>query len=381
MNWADKNNKLLDEIQLFCFGKLFFTNGYYDIQLNTFVESKDFNTLKRIEKEFNPDKESLANSIKEVYDKILNPIFSCDKKTDTMRKQLRDNFLYNMARVVFGFYQSKLWFSMDGLRDGGKGMITELLEKTFETYVCATHGENFLYKPSSGGDEAKARSFLIDFIGARLVVCNEIKIDKNTCFDGNKIKSFCSGGDTQSARKNYMDETYFKLECSLMFFANDLPEIKPADAKERQVEYSLCSKFCDEKTYKENKSEVNNTFRYYPKDDKLKMEIQNPDIQIAFIHILIDAFNKGSVDYPEILTKDNEVDDTDDYKKFYSFFDFDADDKDRISLKDINAMCKERGLLFQSKKIKQLLINKGMLFKKTNKGIMCFKIKLNEDYE
>ena len=111
------------------------------------------------------------------------------------------------------------------------------------------------------------------------------------------------------------------------------------------------------------------------------MEIQNPDIQIAFIHILIDAFNKGSVDYPEILTKDNEVDDTDDYKKFYSFFDFDADDKDRISLKDINAMCKERGLLFQSKKIKQLLINKGMLFKKTNKGIMCFKIKLNEDYE
>ena len=381
MNWATKNNKLLDEIQIFCFGKLFFKNGYYDIQENKFINSKDFNTLKRIEKDFNPDKASLKKEIKEVYDKILNPIFTCDKKKDTVRKQLRDNFLYNMARVVFGYYQDKTWFSMDGLRDGGKGMITELMEKTFETYLCATHGENFLHKSSSGGDEAKARSFLIDFVGVRLVVCNELKIEKNTVFDGNKIKSFCSGGDTQSARKNYCDETFFKLECSLMFFANDLPPIKPADAKERQVEYSLCSKFCDDKTYKEKKSEVNNTFRYYPKDDKLKMEISNQKLQMAFIHILIDAFNKGSVDYPEILSKDNETDETDDYKTFYSFFDFDAEDKDRLSLKDINAMCKERGLLFQSKKIKHLLINKGLEFKKTNKGIVCFKIKLNEDYE
>ena len=382
MNWAEENNKLLNEIQIFCFGKLFFQNGYYDIQENTFVPSDNFNTLKRIEKEFNPDKASLKEDIKEVFKTILDPIFTCDKKGDKVRRKLRDNFLYNMSRVVFGYYQDKNWFSMDGLRDGGKGMITELLEKTFESYICATHGENFLYKPATGGDEARNKSFLIDFIGARLVVCNEIKIDKNTCFDGNKIKSFCSGGDTQSARKCYQDEQYFKLECSLMFFANDLPEIKPADAKERQTEYSLCSKFCDEETYEEKKQEVSKSFRYYPKDDTLKMRISNENLQMAFIHILIDSFNKGKVDYPEELSKDNETDETDDYKTFYSYFNLeDQKETDRITLKDINAIVKERGLLFQSKKIKQLLINKGCEFRKTSKGQCCIGASWNEDYE
>lgn len=372
-NWAKENDKLLDEIQRFCFGKLFFKNGYYDIKLKGFIKSKNFNTLKRIEKDW-CSKSEVKEEIKLVYDKILNPIFTCDKETDTTRMQLRDNFLYNMSRVLFGYYQDKNWYSMDGLRDGGKGMITELLEKTFEKYICATHGENFLYKQSQSSDEAKAKSFLIDFIGSRLVICNEIKVDKNSYFDGNKIKSFCSGGDTQSARKNFQDEQFFKLECGLMFCCNDLPEIKPADAKERQIEYSLCSKFCNEELYEEKKENKGLTFRYYPKDENLKMEISNERIQMAFVHILIKAFKQGEIKYPAELKKQNETDNNDDFKTFDSFFNFEASEDNTLLLKDIVEKCKANNILFQQKKIKQLLLDKGKVFKKTNKGQSCLSI-------
>ena len=260
---------------------------------------------------------------------------------------------------------------MDGLRDGGKGMITELLEKSFERYVCATHGENFLYKPSQASDEAKAKSFLIDFIGARLVTCNEIKVDKNSYFDGNKIKSFCSGGDTQSARKNFQDEQFFKLECGLMFCCNDLPEIKPADAKERQIEYSLCSKFCNQELYQQKKENEGQTFRYYPKDEGLKMELSNEKLQMAFIHVLIDAFKEGKVEYPPELMKINETDNTDDYKTFADLFCYDCDETQTLLLKEIVEECKSAGLLFQQKKIKLLLNDKGKTFKKTRNGQTC----------
>mgnify|MGYP003656956087 CR=1 FL=1 len=378
INWAKENDKLLDEIQRFCFGKLFFKNGYYDIQKKTFVKSNDFNTIKRIEKEWCSESQ-VNEEIKLVYDKILNPIFTCEKETDTTRIQLRDNFLYNMSRVLFGYYQDKNWYSMDGLRDGGKGMITELLEKTFEKYICATHGENFLYKQSQSADEAKAKSFLIDFIGSRLVICNEIKVDKNSYFDGNKIKSFCSGGDTQSARKNFQDEQFFKLECGLMFCCNDLPEIKPADAKERQIEYSLCSKFCNEELYEEKKNNVEISFRYYLKDENLKMEISNEKIQMAFVHILIKAFIQGEIKYPSELKKDNETDNNDDFKTFDSFFNFEEPEEKTLLLKDIVDKCRDNNILFQQKKIKQLLMNKGKLFKKTNKGQSCVAISFIEE--
>lgn len=376
--WANDNDKLLDEIQLFCFQKIFFKNGYYDIKENKLIESKNFNTIKRIEKDF-VSKDSVSEEIKFVYEKILDPMFTCDTDDDTMRKQLRDNFLYNMSRVMFGHYQDKNWYSMDGFRDCGKGIISTLLEKSFEKYVCTTHSENFLYKPSQNSDEAKAKSFLLDFLGCRLVVCNEIKIDKNSYFDGNKIKSFCSGGDTQSARKNHQDEQYFKLECGLMFCCNDLPEIKPADAKERQIEYTLCSKFCNEEEYQEKIKKKEISYRYYRKDETLKMKLSEEKIQMAFIHILIDAFRMKNVTYPEALTKINETDDNDDFKTFDSFFNFEQSEKSFILLKDIVVKCKENNILFQQKKIKQLLINKGKVFNKTRNGQACYGISFVDD--
>jgi len=375
--WTTTNDKLVEEINLFCEKKIYFKNGYFDCILNKFIETKDFNTLKRIEKDYY-DISNYKEEIKFIYDEILNPIFTCEKDTDVTRKQLLDNFLYRMARCMYGYYRDKNWYSIEGLRDGGKGMITELLAKTFENYIGTTSGENFLYKNTPNNDEAKSKSFFIDFIGTRLVISNEMKTDKNSRIDGNKIKSFCSGGDQHCARKNFQDEQYFTLCCGLVFFNNDMPDIEPADAKERLIEYSLCSKFCDEELYKKKQNSTEQTFRYYKKNDDLKSKISDQKIQMAFFHIITKALYSDSSEYPIELKKLNETDLIDDFDKFRSLFDFENNnEEEQLLLKDIVDECKRVKILFNQRKIKQLLINEGIEFKKTNKGQTALKLKFS----
>jgi len=371
-----ENDKLLDEIRIFCMGKLFFKNGYYDIKINKFIESNDFNTLKRIEKDF--IEEDIHDNINFIYEKVLNPMFTCEN--NKTREQLRDNFLYNMSRSLFGFYQDKNWFTMDGPRDCGKGMLCELIQKTFENYTGAMNGENLLFSKGDSKDQAKARSFLLDLIGKRLVLCNEMSVDKGSYIDGNKIKSFCSGGDTIIARKNFQDEQYFVLECGLMILVNDLVEIKPADAKEHQTAYYMNSKFLTPEDYEIKKPTEGKVFKYYKRDEYLKNQMSEEKIQMAFIHIIINSFNKGSISYPKELLKQIETDSVDDYKTFYDLFEFNS--SSNLLLKDIVEKCNMEGLLFQMKKIKQLLIDKGMTFAKTSKGQTCFNISFKKlDFE
>ena len=103
-------------------------------------------------------------------------------------------------------------------------------------------------------------------------------------------------------------------------------------------------------------------------------------IQMAFIHIIINSFNKGSISYPKELIKQIETDSVDDYKTFYDLFEFNS--SSNLLLKDIVDKCSMEGLLFQQKKIKQLLVDKGLTFKKTSKGQTCFNISFKKlDFE
>ena len=77
----------------------------------------------------------------------------------------------------------------------------------------------------------------------------------------------------------------------------------------------------------------------------------------------------------------NETDNTDDFKTFEDLFCYDCDDSQALLLKEIVEECKSAGLLFQQKKIKQLLIDKGKAFKKTNKGQTCIGICFARDMD
>jgi hypothetical protein len=375
----NRNDNLLEEIQSFCFQKLYYNNGYYDIRQNKFIETDDFNTLVRIEKKFIEEHE-LKKEMKFIYDELLNPIFTCDKKSDKNREQLRDNYLYTMSRILFGHYRDKNWYSVNGMRNGGKSLKSDLFQKSFGNYVETTNGENFLI----GGDKgARSKSYLVDFIGKRLIICNELELEnehgKQNILDGNKIKSFCSGGDRICARKNHGQEEYFYLECCLMFCLNDLPQIRPADAKETQVEYPLTTIFLDKDEYEKKKHENNSNkiFRYYLKNDNLKKEItDNNRIHLAYFHILKNAYLNGKMEYPNELKLQNEIDDDSDYTKFFNFFDFEnATFNDNLTLKEIQAFTRSNGINFDAKKCKTQLINKGIHFKRANVGMVAMKLK------
>ena len=64
----------------------------------------------------------------EIYEKVLNPIFSVTSE-DSDRAQLRDFWLQKAARAIAGEYLDKIWIVMEGLRDCGnkrtKGGFTE----------------------------------------------------------------------------------------------------------------------------------------------------------------------------------------------------------------------------------------------------------------
>jgi len=369
------NNHLLDEIRSFTLQKIFFNNGYYDSIECKFIYTKDLNTIKRIDRDYikgDYDKEN-----KEIYDKILNPIFTiADLKGDETQEELtirndriklRDNWLYYISRTSFGYYQDKLWSSLEGNRNCGKGVLTDLLQSTFEAYVKQTSSENFIINKFDSSDKAKAQSYMIDFIGTRFVIANEIQIkpDGSTILDGNKIKSFCSGGDRICARKNFQDEMYFNIECGLMFFCNDLPEVKPTDAKERQYHYNLNSIFVDNATYEKNKDKTG--FKYYKQDPTIKDQlIKNPKYQMAFFSILVKALN-NKVEYPNSIKIESETDNESDLDKFFSLFNFDS--TDTLLLKDIHIISRENNINFTDRKLKNILKNhKGIQFKKRVQG-------------
>ena len=368
-------NHLLDEIRSFTLQKIFFNNGFYDCKKGKFTYTKDLNTIKRIDRDF--VKGDYKKEIKEIYDRILNPIFTIQdiKGNETEeeltirndRIKLRDNWLYYISRNIAGYYQDKNWSSLEGNRNCGKGVLTDLLQSTYGSYVKQLPAEHFVVNKFDSNDKAKANSMLIDLIGTRIAIANEIQIkpDGSTILDGNKIKSLCSGGDRICARKNFQDEMYFNVECGLMFFCNDLPEVKPTDAKEKQFHYNLNSIFVDDETYEKNKDKKG--FKYYKQDSTIKDElIKNPLYQMAFFHIIIKALN-NKVDYPKSIKEETETDNESDLDKLYSLFNFNS--SDTVLLKDIMDKVKEKNINFTDKKIKTILQNhKNIKFKKSNRG-------------
>ena len=371
------NNNLLDEIRNYTLQKIFFNNGYYDSKLNKFIYTKDLNTIKRIDRDYikgNFDKEE-----KEIYDKILNPIFTI-KDNNPDRIQLRDNWLYYISRCIFGYYQDKLWSSLEGNRNCGKGVLTDLIQSVFGNYILQSSAENFVVNKNDTTDKAKSQSYLVDYIGTRLIIANEIQIkpDGSTFLDGNKIKSLCSGGDKICARKNFQDEMYFNLECGLMFFCNDLPEIKPTDCKERQYHYNLNSIFVDDETYEKNKDKEG--FKYYKQDHTLKDElIKNDRYKMAFFNIIIKSLN-NKVEYPKIEKKEYETDNESDLDKLYSLLNFNSSND--ILLKDIYIKARENNILFTDKRVKKILMkHKGIKFVKRMQGQTALNLSFIDDDE
>lgn len=365
--------------------KLCFKNGYYDFnkcKLVPYEEDTDTHTTIKINRDFKMPDYKVVN---EVYDRILNPIFNNDK-------ELMDCWLNYIARGLAGHIEDKNWGVGIGERDCGKGVLVGMLENCFGEYCRSTNSENFLFKKGQS-DSAKALSWLVPFEFRRLLLTNEITIDAEGKYriNGNTLKKLSSGGDKIEARVNHKDEINFKIQARVCMFCNDLPPIEPADTKETSYMFRYPSKFLnpeDERLgkpimrpimYEENgevkyeldengEKKMVNVCNFYKKDDEIKAWCRKEEVIHAFIHIILVNYGKKA------LIPKNMKEEMEDFKEeekeediFLSLFNFtndsdwDADEKDWVSIDKIKYLLKKAQLSLSAQKYKNYLLGKGCM--------------------
>jgi hypothetical protein len=362
-----ENNNFLNEVWENTIYKICFKNGYYDFKKGTFIQNyENTYTPILIDRELSL---TSNNKIREdIFNRILYPIFSIDTKKNnynqTDRFKLMEYILFKLSRVMAGHIEDKNWFKFEGLRDSGKGILSDLLKNCFGKYVQSTNASNFINK--RGDEDAKSLSWIIDFQFCRLAITQEIELDKGKFIDGNKIKKFCSGGDYFSARKNFKDEIEFKIQSSLLICCNDMPEIKPTDANEKCIPFKMRSKFVEDVS----KDSQYTNFKYYKADKTLKEYIKKEHVMNEFILILFEYYKKIDLKYPQEILKDIiEFEDEDDEEKLLNLFIINQLTSNYIlTNKDIKELLEEHEITITMKKAKDLLIGKGCSNFRSSKG-------------
>lgn len=367
----ETDNNLIHTIHNDTLKKVCFKNGYYDFEKKQFIKNYDFKTAVIINRDF---EESNNEQIrKDIYNNILYPIFGDDSD------ELIDYYLYRLARSIGGYIVDKKFFIMMGMRNSGKGCLTELLLNCFQDYVKSMDAKHFIYKTNNTDDPAKMLGFLINHMYARISITHEIKIGEKIYLDGNMIKQFTSGGDRIRARKNYYDEIEFNTQATLWMNCNDLPECKPTDAMKYVDIFELKTVFYDEN---ENIEDKINGIKYVLKNDYIKTDfIKNEHVINEFINMIFEAFYKPVV-IPEQLIKDNEeFKEDDDYNKLINLFEYTNNEKDIIYNKELQDILKDNNIEFTIKKASKLLqkYNCMKVTKNNQRGLSKLKLKNNND--
>jgi hypothetical protein len=356
INCCETNTNFVNDVWTYTQFKLFFNNGYFDFKKNVFVEGKNNKTFIKINKNYSGISNKEIRT--KIYSKIFYPVFSIENKdADQQQYELMEYYLYMTSQFMAGNIEMKKWLNFQGLRNSGKGVLGDLLKKSFEKYVLTTNSGNFKFK-SNVTDEQKALSWLIDYQFTRVALTSEIDIADDMKLNGNMIKKFTSGGDDLMARKNFKDEYEFKMQSGLIIMSNDMPPIQPTDAMETCDIFTMKSKFIDKNFLEKNKL---NGYKYYPKDPYIKTDfINNDDVLNEFIIIILEYYNKHC-EYPAKLLEDLvlENESEDDMSKLFSLYEFTNDPNDKIENDNLRVDLKYHKINMSIIKMRKLLRTKG----------------------
>lgn len=275
-------------------GYLMFKDGVYEFASACFIpfaSDKDIRdrvrSTVRVERDF-PERNE--DNIAEVYKTILDPIFP-----DPERKAY---FLRSCARGMAGHYEDKEWLTCVGDRNAGKGVIVGCFEAAFGGYIGSFNADAFMYRTNIG-DSAKERSWMLDHEFQRIIFSNECTNDpsRKLKLNGNMIKTFNSGGDFMTARKNYQDERSFRVQSRMVLMINDLPPVRPADALETMVQVAF------ETVFKVSLDEGAMPHMRLA-DPGIKSFIARPEMRDAFLHIVLDHYSATRPKKPECVSED-----------------------------------------------------------------------------
>jgi hypothetical protein len=353
--------------------KIAFDNGIYDFAQKKLIPF-DSKYVFFYKMKWAYTTEINQNVVNEIKQKIFYDVFD---------KTRGDYYIDILSRAVAGECEDKVFNIVIGDGNSGKGVNSAINENAFGEY-CKTFNAESLQITSGTGDQAKHRSWMVALQFARIAIANEVTM--STALDGNKIKTFSGGGDTIMARVNHKDETNFKLQCTPIYFVNDMPKIKPMlqELKNRlkymETQYSYLSGVL----YEQQKNCPNVKIA----DPLIKSKFCTDEEVLRTYAIMICQNYKDLPPEPpeEVIKSIEEWTDADDAKsKISELFQATEDENDTISSREVITFVKELGLDISDTKIGKEMTKLGFrkkLIKKNKKPIqMYLNIKVNQNEE
>jgi hypothetical protein len=312
--------------------RLCFKNGIFDIK------EKKFYTWNEVDFECYPViqipyyyKKGDPTIGQEIFRKVLEPLFG---------EQLHLAMKY-LARSLAGCTEDKNFATYLGNRNCGKGVLYELLG-AFGDYVGAFPIANIMCERKGKGNETSRDLYwLMEFEFMRLAVSQEVpKECVNMKLKNELVKKICSGGDTQTARRNYdKRDTHFKVETSLFLMGND-PVQMEGDVLEQHIGFCSAIQFKPQEfidTVIEEQGELASK-KYRVADMTIKDLCVTPAWRDAFIQLIVDAFEDKPICVECSVSIANPI-----MTKFYEVFEITNDENDVIVGSDLEQFGRKIG--------------------------------------
>lgn len=287
---------------LFNKDRIFFSNGCYSFEDDKFydwdeIDQKGWKTNVVLDYKYHKNNEKIQKIIDEIYELILLPTFDHNK-------ELLADFLSLNMRYLAGYYEDKYWGLAMGDRNSGKGTITDLFKKSFQSYVGTFETSNLCVADNSS-DAEYGNKWLIEFDNKRIMFGNEIPDDKT--LNGKIIKQIASGGDEVKARKAYENISSIRMRSLMWLFGNDIPDFP----KRSRDCLNNCLYFTFPCVFSDNENAQSSTIYKVCKTAPVKEFVQNTKyIEIAMFHLMKSYYKKTKPGYiylkQETLTISNE---------------------------------------------------------------------------
>lgn len=361
-NMKYRNDEFTAEMVRYTKNKIFFKNGYIQMPEMECVNDELMDgiiTPVRIQRDIPDFKKINKVKIEELMKNILIPILGS--------KQNADNYLEHISRAITGHIEDKHFCLLDGLRNSGKGVLTDLNRYTFTIYSGITSANNFLMEKSHTHEDPKKYSWLSQLRWVRLLHTSEVKFDvddKNLKIDGNLIKGkLASGGDIIEVRDLYQTTIRIQPQSKLIIMCNDIPPISPPDAIQEMARFRMPNKFINKKEY-ESKNNNQTLLRCeLEADENIKNKVQDIDLCTTYLYVVLKAFkNHPVVNCKNVkkANKDIKIDLGDDTAFIKENFKF-GNNKDYILASDLKGYITSQGMKISITKLKTLLLFNGAI--------------------
>ena len=360
-------------------GRLCFLDGVLDFKQKKFYKWDDidfeyYSTVQiklNFENYFHNPNTAIIDDLKI---KIFEPLFN--KKTDLA--------LQFFSRAFAGHCEDKNYATYLGNRDCGKGILFELF-KAFGDYLKAFSLDNILCNRISKFQEPKKSVelfWLLNLEFCRLAFSQETPDpERGLKVNPSLFKKLVSGGDTQTARRNYdRDDTHFQVDFTPFMAGNSSLELS-GDLKEHLIEFESVVQFKKQDEIdrlRDNGMDELLLKKYQVKDADLKEKCGSSDWQLAVIYLIY-------INYTDTALSSGVQDNTDE-KDFSLIEQFTEDyeitnnyDDDIVLIKEIQSMDYGKQ---DWKKLKAELENLGVIIKECKKRddryrnkVCCFGIR------